>query len=100
MTDVAKQALTRADLAWADVDVVIPHQANLRITRGLEKQLKLPKGRVIHNIMSYGNMSASTVAITLDEYVRGVHGPVPVPSTIVLTAIGGGYTTGALVVRM
>ncbi|MEE2906022.1 MAG: ketoacyl-ACP synthase III [Gemmatimonadota bacterium] len=100
MADVAQQALARAALAWTDVDVVIPHQANLRITKGLEKQLELSKGRVIHNIQRYGNMSAATVAITLDEYVRGLHGPVAVPSTIVLTAIGGGYTKGALVVRI
>ncbi|WP_419161370.1 3-oxoacyl-ACP synthase III family protein [Candidatus Palauibacter sp.] len=100
MAEVAEQALENAGLSWADVDFVIPHQANMRITRGLEKQLELPKGQVVHNIARYGNMSASTVGVALDEVVRGKHGPVPDPATIVLTAIGGGYTMAAAVVRV
>lgn len=98
MAEIAECALERAGRTWADVDVVIPHQANLRITTGLEKQLELERGRVIHNIADYGNMSASTVGVTLDETVRGRHGELPDPSLIVLTAIGGGYTTAAAVV--
>lgn len=100
MTEIGQRALDRAGLTWSDVDVLIPHQANLRITRGLEKQLQLPKGRVIHNIQSYGNMSASTVAITFDEVVRGLHGKLPEPATILLSAVGGGYTMGAAVLRI
>ncbi len=50
--------------------------------------------------MDYGNMSASTVAITLDEVVRGKHGELPQPATYLLTAIGGGYTMGAVAVRI
>lgn len=100
MAEVGEQALDGAGLAWSDVDFVIPHQANMRITRGLEQRLSLPKGRVVHNIEDYGNMSASTVAITLDEVLRGRHGPVPDPATIVLTSIGGGYTMAAAVLRV
>jgi len=100
MAEVAEQALHKAGLDWSDVDFVIPHQANARITQGLEQRLELPKGRVVHNIVDYGNMSASTVAVTLDEVVRGKHGPVPAPATIVLTSIGGGYTMAAAVVRI
>ncbi len=100
MAEVSEQALDLAGLAWPDVDVLIPHQANLRVTRGLEKHLELTSGRVIHNIEGYGNMSASTVAIAFDEVVRGMHGPVPDPAIMVLTAIGGGYTMGAVVLRV
>lgn len=100
MASAAERALRTADLSWGDVDIVIPHQANLRITRGLEKHIELPKGRVVHNIEGYGNMSASTVAVTLDEVLRGRHGEVPRPATIVLTAIGGGYTTAATALRV
>jgi 3-oxoacyl-[acyl-carrier-protein] synthase-3 len=100
MAAIAEQAIDRAGIGWDDVDVVIPHQANLRITKGLEKHLDLATGRVIHNIQRYGNMSASTVAVTLDEVVRGKHGSLPDPATIVLTAIGGGYTMGAMVLRI
>ena len=100
MAEVGEQALAKAGLNWSDVDFVVPHQANMRITRGLEQKLELPKGRVVHNIMDYGNMSASTVAITLDEVLRGKFGPVPDPATVVLTSIGGGYTMAAAVVRI
>lgn len=99
MADAGTAALESAGIGWEDVDLVVPHQANLRITKGLEKQLKLPNGRVLHTIHDYGNMSASTVAVTLDEALKGEHGSFPDPATIVLTAIGGGYSTAATVVR-
>jgi len=99
MTGVAERALESAGLGWKDVDWVVPHQANLRITQGLEKHLELPGGRVVHNIEGHGNSSASTVGIALDELLRGCHGPLPDPARIVLTAVGGGYTMGALVVE-
>jgi len=100
MARAGEDALSTAGLGWADVDAVVPHQANLRITVGLEKQLDLAKGRVVHNIRDYGNMSASSVAVTLDEVVRGIHGDFPSPATMLLTAIGGGYTVAAAVVRI
>ena len=100
MARAGEDALATAGLGWPDVDFVIPHQANLRITMGLEKQLDLGGGRVVHNIGDYGNMSASTVAVTLDEVVRGRHGPVPEAATLLLTAIGGGYTVAAVTLRL
>ncbi len=100
MASVAERALEEAGADWSTVDLVVPHQANLRITRGLEKHLALPKGRVVHNIERYGNCSAATVGIALDEALRGKHGEVPRPARVVLTAVGGGYTTGAAVIDM
>jgi len=99
MIGVAERALERADLSWADVDVVVPHQANKRITVGIERALSLPKGRVIDVIEDYGNSSASTVPIALDEVLKGVHGPLPETANIVLTAVGGGYTSGGAVIE-
>ena len=99
MVGVAESALARTDLAWSDIDVVVPHQANKRITAGIEKALRLPKGRVIDIIESYGNVSASTVPIALDEVLKGVHGPLPDRANIVLTAVGGGYTSGGAVIE-
>ena len=99
MVGVAERALERTDLDWTDVDVVVPHQANKRITVGIEKVLSLPKGLVIDVIESYGNMSASTVPIALDEVLKGVHGPLPPTANIVLTAVGGGYTSGGAVIE-
>lgn len=98
MKRVAERALDTTGLEWEDVDYVIPHQANLRITRGLERHLPLTKGRVVHTIQRYGNLSGSTVAVALDEVLRGEHGPLPDPTRIVLTAVGGGYTSAGLVV--
>lgn len=99
MQDVADRALDRTAFGWEDVDVVVPHQANERITQGLEKVLQLPKGRVLHRIARIGNLSASTVPIVLDELLRGEHGELADPTRIVLTAVGGGYASGAAVIE-
>lgn len=98
MKDVADRALEVTDLGWDDVHYVVPHQANLRITKGLERMLQLSgEGRVVHTIERYGNLSASTVGVALDEVLRGEHGPLPDPTRIVLTAVGGGYTSAGAV---
>lgn len=97
MAKVAERALEATGRSWEEVDFVVPHQANYRITRGLEKQLRLPRGKVVHTIERYGNLSASTVAVALDEVLRGKHGPVPDPALVLLTAVGGGYTSAGAV---
>ncbi len=99
MVGVAERSLARTPLGWDDVDVVVPHQANKRITAGIEKSLGLSRGRVIDIIEHYGNVSASTVPIALDEVLKGVHGPLPPTANIVLTAVGGGYTSGGAVIE-
>ncbi len=99
MVGVAERSLARTSLGWDDVDVVVPHQANKRITAGIEKSLGLTRGRVIDVIEHYGNVSASTVPIALDEVLRGEHGPLPSTANIVLTAVGGGYTSGGAVIE-
>ncbi len=100
MAESAQRAMEGTGLSWDEIDFVIPHQANLRITQGLERHLKLSKAKVIHTITDYGNVSASTVPIALDELVRGKHGDLPDPARIVLTAVGGGYTSGAVVLEL
>ncbi len=96
MHEAATSALVSADITWDEVDFVVPHQANERITNALERTLKLKNGRVIHAIEDIGNVSASTVPITLDRLLRGQHGNLPDRSRIVLTAVGGGYASGAV----
>lgn len=101
MKRVSERAVERAGIPWSEVDFVIPHQANLRITRGLERVLPLEDGgKVVHVIEEYGNVSASTVGITLDETLRGEHGPVPDTARLVLSAVGGGYTSAGLVLEV
>ena len=99
MRVAATNALDASNLTWDDVDFVIPHQANERITVGLERVLKLKKGQVIHAIEDIGNVSASTVPITLDRLLHGEFGDLPDPSRIVLTAVGGGYASGAVAIE-
>lgn len=99
MVGVAERSLERTPLGWDDVDVVVPHQANKRITAGIEKTLGLSRGHVIDVIEHYGNVSASTVPIALDEVLKGVHGALPPTANIVLTAVGGGYTSGGAVIE-
>jgi 3-oxoacyl-[acyl-carrier-protein] synthase-3 len=99
MEGAAERALALTPVGWDDVDYVVPHQANERITQGLEKTLGLGKGRVLHRIAEIGNVSASTVPIVLDELLRGHHGALPRPARIVLTAVGGGYASGAAVLE-
>ena len=99
MVGVAERALERTDLEWEDIDAVVPHQANRRITAGIEKALSRPGLRVVDVIETYGNVSASTVPIALDELLKGLHGPLPQSANVVLTAVGGGYTSGGAVIE-
>jgi len=99
MAAACAELLERNGLSGDDVHLLVPHQANKRITAGIEKALRLPKGRVIDIIECYGNVSASTVPIALDEVLKGVHGPLPERANIVLTAVGGGYTSGGAVIE-
>ncbi len=80
-----------------DVDVIIPHQANLRILQGMAKKLKVPLDKVYMTIEKYGNISSATVPIALDEAVR--HGTVKKDKLVLLTAFGGGLTWGSSLIR-
>ncbi len=100
MARMGAEALESSGRSWDDVDIVIPHQANERITSALSKKLNLDRGRIISTIAHYGNLSAGTVSVALDETLRGRRGPLPDQGTLVLTAVGGGYATGAIAVDL
>ena len=94
---LAASALTAIDKAgWSpdEVDLVIPHQANVRIIEAVSKGLKLPMERFFVNIDKYGNTSAASVAIALDEAVA--EGRVEPGSKLVFVAFGAGFTSGAI----
>jgi 3-oxoacyl-[acyl-carrier-protein] synthase-3 len=97
METVARQALEQAGVALTDIDLLVPHQANLRIIDATARRLELPPEKVVVNIDRYGNTSAASIPIALDEAVRG--GRVQKGSRIVMVAFGGGLTWGAAVVR-
>jgi 3-oxoacyl-[acyl-carrier-protein] synthase-3 len=97
MADACEQALQRAGLTAQDVDLLIPHQANIRIIEATAKHAGVPMDKVYVNIDRYGNTSAASIPIALDEGVRT--GRIVEGTTVLMAAFGGGFTWGAMVVR-
>ncbi len=97
MSAACEEALRRAGASSAQVDLVVPHQANLRIIEAVARRTQVPMERVFVNIHRYGNMSAATVAIALCEAVE--EGRVRAGSLLLLPGFGGGLTFGAHVLR-
>jgi 3-oxoacyl-[acyl-carrier-protein] synthase-3 len=97
MATASEDALRRAGSTATDVDLVVPHQANLRIIEALAKRLRVPMERVYVNIERYGNMSAATVAVALCEALE--EGRVRPDSLLLLPGFGGGLSYSAQLVR-
>jgi 3-oxoacyl-[acyl-carrier-protein] synthase III len=97
MAGQAQAVLDDAGLTLGDVDLVVPHQANLRILHAFAQELELPLERVFINIERYGNTGSATVPIALDQALRGdtAHGA----SRILLVSFGAGATAGALLLE-
>jgi 3-oxoacyl-[acyl-carrier-protein] synthase-3 len=86
-----------AGLSKNDIDHVLPHQANLRIIEAAQKRLRIPRYKVLTSIERYGNMSSASIPVLLDEANRG--GRLKAGDILVMSAFGGGLTTGACVLR-
>jgi 3-oxoacyl-[acyl-carrier-protein] synthase-3 len=97
MEDAAHQVLDQANLCLEDVDVFIPHQANVRIIDAVQQRLRLPDHKVVVNLDRFGNTSSATIPIALDEVVRA--GKVKPGALVLLVAFGGGLTWGAVLLR-
>ncbi|MFQ5680647.1 MAG: beta-ketoacyl-ACP synthase III [Candidatus Omnitrophota bacterium] len=97
MADAACQALRRAGLACKDVDMLIPHQANIRILMAVAKKLGLSEDKVYCNIDKYGNMSSASTAIALCEAVKSRR--IKKGDVVLLDAFGAGLVWGAVVIR-
>jgi 3-oxoacyl-[acyl-carrier-protein] synthase-3 len=97
MADACDHALTAAGLRGEDVDVLIPHQANIRIIEATAKHAEIPMEKVYVNVDRYGNTSAASIPIALDEAVRS--GRVQPGMTVLLVAFGGGFTWASMVLR-
>jgi 3-oxoacyl-[acyl-carrier-protein] synthase-3 len=97
MASTALAAIEKAGWEPVDVDLFIPHQANVRIIEAVAKGLGLPMDRMMVNIDRYGNTSAASVGIALDEAVRD--GRIDVGDKIVLVAFGAGFTSGAVAIE-
>jgi 3-oxoacyl-[acyl-carrier-protein] synthase-3 len=97
MPEVVRQALDQHGLATTDLKVLIPHQANLRISQMVQRSLELRDDQVFNNIMKYGNTTAASIPICLEEAVsaRGVKRG----DLVCLAAFGAGFTWGAALLR-
>lgn len=97
MGDIVDEILAICNLEQADIDWLIPHQANIRIIQAIAKKLNLPMSQVIVTIEQQGNTSAASIPLALDYSIRSKrvkHG-----DTILLESFGGGMTWGAIVLR-
>jgi len=97
MTDVCREVLKESGFTSGDVQWMIPHQANDRIISAVAERLEIPPERCVVNISRYGNTSAASIPIALDEYVRA--GKIRRGDLILFTAFGAGLTWGAALVR-
>ncbi len=95
--DVATEALQANGYGGEDLDWFIPHQANLRIIRGMAKKLKVPEDKVVTTVHRHGNTSAASVPLALDHAVRD--GRVQPGHLVMLEGVGGGMTWGAVLLR-
>ena len=90
----ARAVLAKAGRVDADIDWLIPHQANLRIMQGTAKKLKLPLDKLIVTVDQHGNTSAASIPLALDHAVRS--GRIQRGDTLMLEGVGGGFTWGAV----
>jgi len=97
MADAAQVAIRKAGLECKDIDLVIPHQANIRIIMAMAKKLGLPQEKIYLNIEKYGNMSSASTATALCEAVK--EGRVKKGDIILLDAFGAGLVWGACVIE-
>jgi 3-oxoacyl-[acyl-carrier-protein] synthase-3 len=91
------QSLAKCGYTTKDVDLFIPHQANLRISEAVQKALELPDSKVYNNIDKFGNTTAASIPIALDECVRS--GRLSRGQLLAVGAFGAGFTWGSAVVR-
>ncbi len=91
---VARAVLEKAGRSEADIDWLIPHQANIRIMQGTAKKLKLSLDKLIVTVDEHGNTSAASIPLALDAAVRG--GKIKAGDTLMLEGVGGGFTWGAV----
>jgi len=97
MSDACGRVMQAAGVTAADIDLVVPHQANLRIIEAVAKYAGVPMERVMLTVQRYGNMSAATVPVSLVDALK--EGRVKPGSLILMPGFGGGLTFGSLLVR-
>ncbi len=97
MVSAAQEALARAGMTIGDIDLLVPHQANLRIVEAVGKKLLIEEGNVFTNLQRYGNTSAASIPLALCEALEA--GRVAPAATLLFAAFGAGLTSAAAVLR-
>ena len=98
LESAARATLDKAGLKESDIDWLIPHQANIRIMQGTARKLKLPLERMVVTVDQHGNTSAASIPLALDYAVRA--GQIREGETVMLEGVGGGFTWGAVLLKM
>ncbi|MAU16892.1 MAG: 3-oxoacyl-ACP synthase [Muricauda sp.] len=96
-SEVIMEGLNKNNLAPTDIDMLIPHQANLRISQFIQKKFGLKDDQVYNNIMKYGNTTAASIPIALTEAWES--GKIKEGDLVVLAAFGSGFTWGSVIIR-
>ena len=97
MAESSEAVVSRAGFTMKDIDLVIPHQANLRIIDAAAKRFNIPYERFVHNLEHYGNTSAASIPLALDESVR--EGKISSGDLILLSSFGAGLSWASMVMR-
>jgi 3-oxoacyl-[acyl-carrier-protein] synthase-3 len=98
LEQVATEALAHAGMGAADIDWLIPHQANIRIMKSTARKLDLPLDKMVVTVDQHGNTSAASIPLALDLAVRD--GRVKPGQNVLMEGVGGGFTWGAILARM
>jgi 3-oxoacyl-[acyl-carrier-protein] synthase-3 len=96
-SEVINEGLQANDLQVSDIDLLVPHQANLRISQFIQQKFKLSDDQVYNNIMNYGNTTAASIPIALTEAWE--KGKIKSGDVVVLAAFGSGFTWGSVIIR-
>jgi 3-oxoacyl-[acyl-carrier-protein] synthase-3 len=97
MSEAADRALDAARLTGDDIDLLIPHQANVRIIEATAKHSNIPMEKVYVNVDRYGNTSSASIPIAIDEAIE--KGVIKEGTTVLCVAFGAGFTWGSMIIR-
>jgi 3-oxoacyl-[acyl-carrier-protein] synthase-3 len=98
LEECARTVLVKAGKTEADIDWLVPHQANIRIMQSTARKLKLPMDKVVVSVDQHGNTSAASIPLALDGAVRS--GQIQPGQTVLLEGVGGGFAWGAVLLTM
>jgi 3-oxoacyl-[acyl-carrier-protein] synthase-3 len=97
MEEVCRRILDRNGLSGSDIDLFVPHQASSRIIMAAAEKLGLPREKIVINIDRFGNTTAGTIPLALNDAVQS--GRLQPGNLVLLAAVGAGFTVGAVLLR-